>query len=92
LVRDVRYDIEYAWLQPEIPSLIISNGLWFEAFDPERTIWKSRRLSWDWLRDVEREGLKVTGKGSSPMGPKWTPFELDLETGEVRGGSYTGLT
>jgi hypothetical protein len=90
LVRETRSDIQHVWFQRELPALVISNGLWFEAFDPQGTLWKSRRVSWDWVRNIRREGLTVKGEASVPT-DEWIPFELDLQTGVASGGSYDGL-
>jgi hypothetical protein len=91
LVRELPTDVQHVWFQKELPAFVISNGLWFEAFDAQRTLWRSRRISWDWIRNVGREGLTVTGEASFPADvEEWVTFELDLRTGAVQGGSYTG--
>jgi hypothetical protein len=72
--------------------VIFGNGLWFEAVGPNGLQWRSRRLSWDGVRDVSVSGHVLRGDAYAPEGPDgaWYPFEVDLNTGDVTGGSYTG--
>ena len=91
LVRELGSDIKHVWFQPELGAFIVSNELWFEAFDASRTLWRSRRFSWDEIRNMSRDGLTVTGEAYDPTGADaWRPFSLNLENGEVAGGSYNG--
>lgn len=73
---------------PEQPALIVGNGLWFERVEKGETVWKSRRISWDGMMGVRVAGSTVVGEAYNPMTDDWTPFEIDIETGEVRGGTY----
>ena len=70
--------------------LLVSNGLWFEAIERGGTVWRTRRISWDGLQDVRLEGNRLRGQSWSPIDDCWAPFEVDIETGSVRGGSYEG--
>jgi len=72
--------------------LLIGNGLWFEALSGKGLKWRSRRISWDGLRRVVLDGKQLRGEAYAPEGPDgaWYPFELDVETGTVTGGSYYG--
>ena len=72
--------------------LVFGNGLWFEAVGPDGMQWRSRQLSWDGVRNVTRSARVLRGEAYAPEGPEgtWYPFEVDLETGEVTGGSYPG--
>ena len=93
LVWDAPFAVYEVWFQKELPALIISNGTGFKAFDAHRTLWKSRRISWDGFRSVRREGLTMIGEAYFPaLSPEgeWIPFQLDLRTGSVIGGSYNG--
>ncbi len=84
--------IEYLFPLPGEPILLFGNGLWFEAFGREGRIWRSRRMSWDGLRHVVLNGNLLSGEAYAPEGPKgaWYPFQLDVMTGTVSGGSYYG--
>jgi hypothetical protein len=59
----------------------------FVALGPSGWVWKSRRVSWDGLRDLHVDGESISGKAWAP-GDTWEPFEVDLNTGELVGGSY----
>jgi hypothetical protein len=67
---------------------VFSNGLWLEATDCERLLWRTRRLSWDGMMNVRVDGEKIVGDAYDPMNDTWMPFSVDLTNGEVVGGSY----
>jgi hypothetical protein len=92
LVREIGFGIIDMWFEASIQAMVATNGLWFEAFTGERMLWKSRRISWDGTRNVDRDGLIVTGEACDPTAEieTWRPFRIDLATGEVQGGSYLG--
>lgn len=68
--------------------LVIGNGLWFEATDGERLLWRSRRVSWDGMRNVRMDGEVIVGEAYDPSRDGWSPFQVDIETGDVLGGTY----
>ena len=74
---------------------MFSNGLWLEATDGERLLWRTRRLSWDGMMEVRVDGERIVGHAYDPMNDEWTPFAVEIATGEAFGGSYppggTGL-
>lgn len=80
--------IEMALEVPELNSVVFGNGLWFESLGPEGWRWRSERISWDGMRDLRREGLRLIGEAWSPLEDSWLPFELDLQSGGFSGGSY----
>jgi hypothetical protein len=90
LIRELGSRIQHAWFEPELSAMVVSNGLWFEAFDGDRVLWSSRRLSWDRMRDLKRSDLVVAGEAYTPVTDEWLAFRLDLSTGTVEGGSYDG--
>jgi len=75
-------------LLPDQRALLVGNGLWFERIEGGETRWRSRRVSWDGMANVRVEGDRLKGDAYDPMDDRWAPFELDLDTGEVLGGSY----
>ena len=81
--------IETAVEVSDLNALLFSNGLWFELLGPNGMIWKSRRISWDGMRDFTIQGLTLTGRSSS-YDDTWSDFTLDLIEGTVTGGSYNG--
>ena len=82
--------IEVALHVPELDSVVFGNGLWFELLGPGDCQWRSGRISWDGMRMLRREELRLFGEAWSPLEDCWLPFELDLCTGEFIGGSYNG--
>jgi hypothetical protein len=73
-----------------LSSVLFGNGLWFELLGAVGLHWRSRRISWDGMREVRLEGLRLFGEAWSPFEDCWLPFELDLCSGEFTGGSYNG--
>ena len=72
---------------PELHELVFTNGLWFEGFAAQFT-WRSRRVSWDGVRSLQRTGTILQGEAYTPLGDFWRPFSLDLATGRCQGGAY----
>ena len=68
-------------------ALLIGNGLWFELLGAQSMIWRSRRISWDGMRDIRVHDLRLTGESWNPN-DFWVPFTLNLVDGSVIGGSY----
>ena len=81
--------IETAVEVSDLNALLFSNGLWFELLGPNGMIWKSRRISWDGMRNFTIQGLTLTGQ-SCCYDDTWSDFTLDLIEGTVAGGSYNG--
>jgi hypothetical protein len=90
LVREMAGDVQYIWFVAELGAIVVSNGLWFEAFDAQRLRWQSPRVSWDGIRNVACSGSALKGEAFDPTSDKWLPFRLDLASGEVEGGTYSG--
>ena len=90
LVREIGFDIQHIWFDEDLQAMVVSNGLWFEAFAAEKIVWRSRRFSWDGIQGLVRSGRTLTGEAFDPMTGRWLPFRLNLMTGDVQGGSYNG--
>jgi hypothetical protein len=92
LVEHFGAQIEQIVLVPVNGFVLLGNGLWFEALTPTGRAWRSRRISWDGMRDISMAGMVVRGEAYAPEGPHgtWYPFEVDVLTGAVSGGSYNG--
>lgn len=81
-----------AFRHPAAHAIVFNHQeLRFEAMGAAGRIWLTRRISWDGMRSIARTGTTLTGEAWRP-GDTWHPFRLDLETGEVEGGSYSGPT
>jgi hypothetical protein len=68
--------------------VIFGNGLWFECIGPDGPRWRTRRISWDGIADARIDGDQLRGQAYDPMNEGWTAFGVDIDTGEVSGGSY----
>jgi hypothetical protein len=70
--------------------LVFGTGVDFVAIGHEGIRWRTRRVSWDGMRNVNvaPSGRLIEGEAWSPLDDEWTRFEVDTNTGHVVGGSY----
>lgn len=85
-IRTFDGQIEHVFQLPD--RFIVSNGLWLEATDGEHLMWRTRRISWDGMRSLRLDSERVLGEAYDPMTDEWVSFSVNLEDGEVAGGSY----
>lgn len=76
---------------PDLQAVLMSNGLWFELCRGELELWRTKRLSWDGIRNVTMVAGVLHGEGWR-FDESWHPFEIDLSTGATRGGHTMDLT
>jgi hypothetical protein len=57
------------------------------AVGPSGLAWTTERLSWEGLSMIEITGQKLRGLGWDALADKEAPFEVDLLSGESRGGA-----
>jgi len=88
LVSTFGADLCCAMELPDLPALVFADTVRFEALGVEGVLWRSRRVSWDGMRDFRREGFVLRGEAWEPS-DRWYPFEVDLRSGNVAGGSYS---
>ncbi len=88
LVRTCGGQITEAFVMPDREAIVLGNGLWFECLAPNGLRWRTRRISWDGMVKVSLCGETLGGQAFNPVGDTWMPFEVDIDTGDVRGGSY----
>ncbi len=88
LVREIRGIIEHCWYQPELNAMVISDGTYFEAFNQDQTLWQSPRASWDGMRIIDRSSMILTAEAYDPVTDRWLPLQIDLNSGNITGGSY----
>ena len=89
LVDTFGAQIEFAQELPDHRAVLFGNGLCFELHNEQGLSWRSRRVSWDGIKDVIVSAAHITGLGWC-IDDTWPAFEIDLATGAVRGGAYTG--
>jgi hypothetical protein len=90
LIATFGAQIEMVIADEDRHQLILGNGLEFEALAASGTRWRSRRLSWDGVQNVRIEGSALRGEAWNPGDDSWNEFTLDLESGDVVGGSFDG--
>jgi hypothetical protein len=74
---------------PQHRLLIFSGFHGLLGWGPAGRAWKTRRLSWEGLSIKEIVGDKLTGFGWDLKSDREIEFEVDLKTGESRGGGYS---
>jgi hypothetical protein len=67
--------------------IIFGNGLWFEGYGAAGCLWRSRRISWDGMRDLSLHDDRLSGEAWG-IEDVWLPFSLDIYNGECEGGAY----
>jgi hypothetical protein len=78
-----------AFPHPTRSALVLNHqNLRFEAIAADGRLWMTRRISWDGMRLVQQQGKLLIGEAWRPDST-WHPFEVDLENGQVLGGSYS---
>ena len=70
-------------------AVLLSNGLWLALCRGAEELWRTKRLSWDGMRNVTVEAELVRGEGWR-YDETWHPFEVELSTGVAKGGGYDG--
>lgn len=73
---------------PQYSLLLFSGFHRLLAWGPRGIAWRTKRLSWEGLRVLEIDGGKLTGLGWDLNTDRELEFEVDLATGESRGGGY----
>ena len=68
--------------------LLVHSGVEFEAIGAAGPRWRTARLSWDGFRHLEINGASLAGEAWCAPEQSWFRFEVDLRTGESRGGGF----
>lgn len=89
LVANFGGSIETAFEIPSQNAVLFSNGLWFELLGPSGLMWKTRRLSWDGMRNLQVLPSSVVGEGWC-FDETWHRFSVELSDGKATGGGYNG--
>jgi hypothetical protein len=73
---------------PAAGGWVLGNGLWFELQCGGEILWRTRRLSWDGVRNIEVSGALLSGEAWM-FDDSWHSFTVNLKDGEAQGGAYT---
>jgi hypothetical protein len=88
-VRDrIAWDIEEVIPLSSLGSVIFRGLTSFTAIKADNSGWRSPRISWDGLRNIEVRENELLGEAYTPIGDIWVPFKLDLLTGYCPDGTY----
>ena len=74
---------------PERSALLFDETLSLSLIDPTGLQWRTRRLSWDGIRNLSVAGDLIRGEGWR-YDDTWHEFEVSLDTGNAKGGAYAG--
>lgn len=74
---------------PKLRSVLFGNGIWFELHNQDGPVWRSKRISWDGMKDIFVTEKYVSGKAWC-FDDTWHEFQVLLSSGTVIGGAYTG--
>ena len=78
----------YSEAAADLGALIFGNGLWFEFMFSNGSRTRTKRISWDGMRNVTLDGRELHGDAYDPMQDIWIAFEVDMLEGTAKGGSY----
>jgi len=79
------------WEMDESGDLLFNDqGVAFFRLGRSGIVWHTQRISYDGFQKVHFEADQLVGDAWSPIEDRWLPFSVDLTTGRVDGGSYTG--
>lgn len=85
----IKGDVSQVYSDAEAAVLYLEKqGLSIEALGRHGVEWRTRRISWDGMRNVRIDGEKITGEAWDPTSSSWAPFSVDRQTGLVEGGSF----
>jgi hypothetical protein len=71
---------------PMTVFIVDHNGMSLEAFGPNGRLWKTDTISFRGFRNTAVTDTSITGEARHPSRLGWTPFAIDLATGEVAFG------
>jgi hypothetical protein len=71
---------------PMTVFIVDHNGMSLEAFGTNGRLWKTDTISFRGFRNTALTDTSITGEARHPSRLGWTPFAVDLATGEVRFG------
>ena len=88
-VRDrIAVAIEEVIPLPSLGSVVFRGLTDFTAIKADNSGWRSPRISWDGLRNIEVCETELLGEAYTPIEDGWVPFKLDLLTGNCSDGIY----
>jgi hypothetical protein len=68
-------------------GILYSNGVEFVLRRGVEIVWKSNRISWDGIRNLNVDDAMLRGEGRH-YDDSWHAFNINLQTGLTTGGAY----
>ncbi|MCZ7485771.1 hypothetical protein O8B38_08115 [Agrobacterium rhizogenes] len=88
LIEEIsRYVVWIGYFAP-LEIMVVCDDLEVVAYTRAGVFWRSERVSWDGIEYVSIRNDRLFGQAYDPMDDRWLPFEIDLATGLITGGSY----
>jgi hypothetical protein len=84
----IAHNVEEVISLPSLSSVLFRCCIDFAAVKADNSGWRSPRISWDGLRNIEVHGAELLGEAYTPIANVWAPFKLDLLTGHCADGIY----
>ena len=81
--------IGYSTYNDETNSTILVDMTGVEAYRGALRLWQSDQIFFEEFRSISTRSSVLSGEAYDPVEGRWMPFEIDLTTGEHRGGSYS---
>ncbi len=69
-------------------EFIMSDNIHIITYTKNCEYWRSERVSWDGIDNLQLTNNLITGDAYDPMTDKWSPFELDLSNRILNGGTF----
>jgi hypothetical protein len=86
VVIDEVFPIYFACPVVEKGLFVLADFTGLAAFSAEGLKWQRDRISWDGLKNIEIKEEDIIGEAWSAPEETWIPFEIDISTGEKKGG------
>ncbi len=86
--ESISYNVEEVISLPPLRSVVFRCLIDFVAVKADNSGWRSPRISWDGMRNIEVNGTELSGEAYTPVADIWVPFKLDLLTGHCADGIY----
>jgi hypothetical protein len=67
--------------------LVLSNAVYLEEWNTNTMQWRTRRISWDGIRDLCVDQDRLKGLAWNAVEGCGEPFSVDLKTDKVEGGA-----
>ena len=68
--------------------MLLGDFVHFKAVGENGVLWTTEQIAWDGMRSIHIDCGVLIGEAFSSIDNLWHPFEVDLRTGNCKGGIY----